>query len=452
MNMLALVFALSAGMGGDGWRPIDKDHFINFLGVWGEPASRGGEIAARVTYSEPGVTFRTDIGYRFGGRQPSPMATLRFSAKYWNIFNDFARNPGVMWTYRDKFMVNGVQFDRSELEDFPDLQRRVRNAKWSFERVEVQLTVNRRNGTRHDVVFTHDGVQMIVPSEGRQPITAPGSPRKWSDALRTLDGSVSEKEWPKVWREIDGVVGDGMNVHFIGLRFPDQELAAIMKEARDRKKKKKELEKEYESIFDSYVAPVKPYNGGGDEAQPYEAKVPEVAHSNGQYRLMIGSRTLVSLPEKYVSKVERMPDSQVFAVSLRDGGLHLYDKRGQQREIDGHRAFMSVFKEGSKLIARAEISRGSKDVTIVCPGPTGGNLFGPYDSYSDAMSTARDWAATKKADQDQRMAKAGNGFVLCLPDLDVGLMEVNDYEIDPKTFAKKKSTRRYMLWSTLSPR
>ena len=450
MSALMLVMALSLG-GNDNYLrsvQLEKDHFINLLAVWGTEPSGMKELAARVTYSPPGTTYRTELAYRPGGTQPSPMATLKFSGKWWNIFNDFARNPGVMWTYKDKFMVQGrggwVQFDRSELEEYPALQRRAHNATWSFERVEVQLRANRTFGSSINLTFTHDGVQMSVPAEGKQPVTAPGSPRKWSDAVKMA--GVSEKDMPKVWRELSSA-GGVVSIHFVGLQFPDEELASIMKDAKERKEKQKELNKEYETIFDDYAPPVKPFRGGGDDAKPYEPRLPEVASSSDQYRLMLGSREIKSWPRSEVTGVERVPSAPFFKVNTVRRGVRLFDRRGQEREIGGHREFLAVARTDSgKLIARAELSRESPE-KAECYAAFGQGWSGPYDFSHQARDQVKTWVRNAKEHWDKWRAESKGGINICIP-MQYELVDVYEYELEPATLAVKHFTRRYMIWGS----
>ena len=92
--------------------------------------------------------------------------------------------------------------DRDELAEFPDLLARLQNARVSFAKLTVEMKGKLDTGRTVDLLFKHDGVEFIVPAEGKTPLMVPGAPLQWSQVL-SVDNDPPQPDKKLQRRELD---------------------------------------------------------------------------------------------------------------------------------------------------------------------------------------------------------------------------------------------------------
>lgn len=440
-GLLLVLLSASAFAGKSNEIPLKEGHFIDAKFAWG--ALKGDQYTLPVTISvEEGKGTS-----RLLDPQSEPWESIGMFGKFWMILNEFVANPGFVWKFRDVFSVTDKSgkrwtLDRAELAKYPALLSRMRGAKFSFRKLEVNFTAILDNGRRVPMTVMLDGNDFIIPSEGRSPMMAPVSPLKWSDMVKERSSFYTKGGLPALWRRFTHITDASISI--IGFRMPSEELAQI---AKDLEARKKELEKEKEryasALGDAAPPGVKPWSGTGPDSEPFEDTKAESFADGKLVGLKSHGRVLASWSSSKYSKPEQLGRSRFHLLRAYGSESQIVDRKGQAQSPGGLTSFDRVEKNsGGTLTLVKVIDRGSEQKGTCYGGSRPTQWF---SSSWEAQRAADEIVQAGERKGEALRARGGDGVIICGAFTKYRIVELRRLKVD-ESLKVLSDERGYEVW------
>lgn len=284
------------------------------------------------------------------------LATVGLQGRAWDLLGSFAMDFKFTWRYTDVVMVpEGHKqwfISRKELAAYPSLMERFRNARPSFDRIEVSMSgvsSKRLNELeRHALRITLPHSHLVVDAEDATPPSAPAVLPHWLDRLSIGDSPYQKKaredEMAARWGQLESVTCKDFFVKIVGLKIPRAELLRIAKLLDEYKAKDKELDKEFALLKDGLGKAAVPAYARNDElARPVEPPVLGAEIVKGlKQGVALQSRGRVVWQSSEYGGIQPLDKAGRFFTVWAKGRTLIVNARGVVQVVDGERSFQRV--------------------------------------------------------------------------------------------------------------